>query len=497
MTLAHNPSDAASSPGAFSRRLGKSFALVVIVATAACLLLLLFLLRVANSVHQMQRDEVAIRTAHGVATAVREQYIHAAHTLIIGDRSHLDHYAEWVHKVQDGARALRPLIPEPEQWRVDRVEQSSRDMDALFTNEGVPATIAQDKVRMLRVHAMLEENVGVAATDADLLTRLVEGRMSGEHVSTTRTTYAAVLVAGVGIVLLAALSVVSTRKLRAAILRPLSALVDAATRIGAGDLSARVAVPSDGELGLVGRAFDQMAKQLSEHQRRLITIERMAAIGQLAAGIAHEINNPIAVIRGYLRTMIPEAEREELRRELRILDEEAAACQRIADDLVAYARSPEIARVEVDMGELLRETAERFQASGESKGSLIRVEADEDARLSVDPVRMRQVVQNLLRNAVQAAANGSPVDVYGHASTGGYRIRVLDRGAGIPNDMLTRIFEPFQSGRVNGTGLGLAVCTGILRAHGGQITARAREGGGSEFVVELPGTEADGSKVHA
>jgi len=485
----------AASSGTFSRRLGRSFALVVIVATAACVLLLLLLMRVANSVHQMQRDEVAIRAALGVATAVREQYIHAAHTLIVGDKSHLDHYAEWVHKVQDGTRALRPSIPEHERWRIDRVAQLSRDMDALFTSEGVAATIAQDKDRMLRAHTMLEEKVGVASADSDLLTQLVEGRMSGEHVSTTRTTYAAVLVAGVGIVLLAGLSAVSTRKLRAAILRPLSALVDAATRIGAGDLSARVAVSSDGELGLVGRAFDQMAEQLSEHQQRLISIERMAAIGQLAAGVAHEINNPIGVIRGYLRTMIPEAERDELRRELRILDEEATACQRIADDLVAYARSPEIARMEVDMRELLSETAERFQGSGESHGSPIRVEAEE-AHLLVDPVRMRQVIQNLLRNAVQAAPKESPVDIYGHAHTSRYCIRVLDRGAGIPPDMLTRIFEPFQSGRANGTGLGLAVCTGILRAHGGHISARAREGGGSEFVVELPRGEG-ASNVHA
>jgi two-component system, NtrC family, sensor kinase len=186
--------------------------------------------------------------------------------------------------------------------------------------------------------------------------------------------------------------------------------------------------------------------------------------------------------------MIPEAERDELRRELRILDEEAEACQRIADDLVAYARSPEITRAEIDIGELLSETAERFQASGESHGSPVRVKA-EGAHLCVDPVRLRQVVQNLLRNAIQSAPKGSLVDVHGHASTSGYCIRVLDRGVGIPEELLTRIFEPFQSGRVNGTGLGLAVCTGILRAHGGRISARAREGGGSEFVVELPHTQ--------
>jgi signal transduction histidine kinase len=86
---------------------------------------------------------------------------------------------------------------------------------------------------------------------------------------------------------------------------PLNSLVEAATRIGAGDLAARVSVPPKGELGVVALAFDQMAQQLSEHQVRLVAVERMAATGQLAAGVAHEINNPIGVIRGYLRTMIP------------------------------------------------------------------------------------------------------------------------------------------------------------------------------------------------
>jgi signal transduction histidine kinase len=211
----------------------------------------------------------------------------------------------------------------------------------------------------------------------------------------------------------------------------------------------------------------------------------MAAIGQLAAGVAHEINNPIGVIRGYLRTMIPEAERAELKKELEILDEEAAACQRIADDLVAYARAPEINRSEIDVGALLKATAERFEASGESKGTRVRVEAD-FVELWVDPVRFRQVMQNLFRNAVQAAPKDSVVEVYGEATADTYRVRVLDRGNGIPEELRTRIFEPFVSGRINGTGLGLAVCSGILRAHGGQIEAHARDGGGSEFIVALP-----------
>ena len=87
---------------------------------------------------------------------------------------------------------------------------------------------------------------------------------------------------------------------------------------------------------------------------------------------------------------------------------------------------------------------------------------------------------------MQAGPKGSLVEVYGEATADTYTVRVLDRGNGIPAELRTRIFEPFVSGRINGTELGLAVCSGILRAHGGEIEARPREGGGSEFIVALP-----------
>lgn len=478
-----NPVDPGA--GVLARRLGRSFARVALVATVASILLLFFLFRVANSVHNMQRDESAIRTGLGLATAVREQYIHAAHTLIVGNRSHIEHYTEWVDRVRSGARELRARVPEHERWRIDRIETFSREMDLVFHEQIVPATLAMDRARMIQAHDVLEQHVEIAARDADLVAQSVEDRMSREHVSATHVTRIAVSIAVLGILSLVLLSIVSTRNLRDAVVRPLHSLAEAATRIGTGDLAARVSVAPEGELGIVARAFDRMAEQLSDHQRRLVASERMAAIGQLAAGVAHEINNPIGVIRGYLRTMIPEAEREELRKELLILDEEAAACQRIAEDLVAYARAPEINRTESDIATLLAATAERFEASGESKGCQIRVEADH-VQLSVDGVRLRQVLLNLLRNAVQAAPKGSPIEVYGQATARAYIVRVLDRGSGVPDELRTKIFEPFLSGRVNGTGLGLAVCSGILRAHGGEISARPRDGGGSEFVVSLP-----------
>jgi two-component system, NtrC family, sensor kinase len=455
------------------------------VATVVCGLLLFFLTRVAAAVWQMQRGESAIRQGLDLAMAVREQYIHAAHTMIVGDSSHLEHYQAWVQKVHDGASVLRALVPAEQQWRVDRIQDASRAADRLFQDEIVPAVLAGDTARVRAIHQELDERAAVAATDADQVARAVEARMSHAHVDTTRVTYIAGSVALLGILLLAGLAVLSTRNLRAAVLRPLDALADAARRIGRGDFQAKVATLAEGELGLVAKAFDRMAEELLEGQRRLVANERMAAIGQLAAGVAHEINNPIAVIRGYLRTMIPEADRDDLKKELRILDDEAAACQRIADDLVTYARSPEISKTDVDMADLLRQTGERFETSGESKGFRVQIDADR-SMLHVDPVRMRQVVQNLLRNSVQASGKGSLVEVRGQVSGESYVIRVLDRGTGIPPELRPHIFEPFMSGRANGTGLGLAVCDGIARAHRGTIEARSRNEGGTEFVVTLP-----------
>jgi signal transduction histidine kinase len=433
----------------------------------------------------MQRDESAIRRGLDLATAVREQYIHAAHTVIAGDASHLDHYAEWVTKVHDGTVALTSIVPPAERWRVDRIQVLARDMDRLFRTDVVPLVLARDRGSVVDAHRRLDELASIAASDSDVVARSIEARMAGEHTDATHVTYLAATIALFGIVVLIAMSITLTRRLQTAVLRPLAALADAAHRIGSGDLTARVR--AEGELALVASAFDTMVEQLSDHQRRLVATERMAAIGQLAAGVAHEINNPIGVIRGYLRMMIPETERAEVRRELEILDEEAATCQRIADDLVAYARSPELnlALARQDMGALVEQTAARFQMSREAEGCHVSVEA-EHCDLVVDGVRVRQVVQNLLRNAVQASEKGCKVEVVGEAGNSSYLIHVLDRGSGVPNELAPRIFEPFVSGRSNGSGLGLAVSNGILRAHGGSIEMRARDGGGTEFVVRLP-----------
>ena len=160
------------------------------------------------------------------------------------------------------------------------------------------------------------------------------------------------------------------------------------------------------------------------------------------------------------------------------------SCQRIAEDLLAYARAPEVATDELDIGALLEETARRFMATDEGAHVGLEVRA-RACVIRGDAVRLRQVVANLLKNAVQAGSK--EILVAGERrSEQEYAFRVADRGVGMTVEQRARAFEPFFTARKGGTGLGLAVCQGIIRSHGGTIAVAPRNGGGSEFAVTLP-----------
>jgi len=176
---------------------------------------------------------------------------------------------------------------------------------------------------------------------------------------------------------------------------------------------------------------------------------------------------------------------ETLAEELGILDEEARHCQRIAEDLLAYARPRELSLERIELGAFIEETLRRFRESPAAGGAQLEVKTEPFA-LEADATRLRQVLHNLVLNAVQASDGPAHVEVSGRVEGGQYRIDVADRGPGVPPHDRGRIFEPFYTKRKGGSGLGLSVCQGIVRAHGGSIEACPREGGGSLFVVRLP-----------
>ncbi len=470
-----------------ARRLAAGFALVSAVALAMCVVLEVLLGTVQSSVAKMQAGEAAIRDGLALATAVREQYIHQAHMLVERNAGHMDHYPAWVQKVRTGATSLRARLPPNEHWRIDRVIANSAELDELFRNTLFPAMERPDFADVIREHHGQAERLSAGAVvQADALARSAEAGMAHEHHHAIRASRLGLAAGAFGMLLIVALSVMYTRRLKNSFLSPLAALVSAANRLGKGEFGTRVGKIGEGELQAVADACDHMIVELRARERRLLQAERMAVVGQFAAGIAHEINNPIGVIRGYLKTMKPSQPPEMLREELQILDEEAAACQRIAEDLLAFARPGEVTKSWIPVDEVLRSVVQRFLESGEANGHPIAV-ALQPARIFADAGRLRQVMSNLLRNAVQASPRLEPIDVEGALAADGclYRFCVMDQGPGVRDENKARIFEPFFSMHNGGSGLGLAVCHGIVAAHGGTISVEDRARGGAVLQVSL------------
>ncbi len=436
--------------------------------------------------------EVASRRAALLSVIAREQYIHEAHTIIVRDRSHVGHHDEWVKKLRAELEALRADVgAEEEAARLDVIHAASHDLTTLFSESILPAVDRQEWGEVIRAHERANAIVDTMTEHADALAAHFDQRAMQAEAEAERLIRIALAEAVAAGVVAAALAAVAARRLWRSFSAPLSSLDAVARRVTAGDREARVPPIAAAELAVLAEAFNRMLDALSRAEAEVVASERLAAVGRVAAGVAHEINNPIAVIRGYLKTMVQEATGPELREELVILDEEAVACQRIAEDLLVYARTPALAPRPAEASELLREAVERAEspssrraAGAESPAVVVEAEA---AMILVDPLRLRQVVVNLVNNAREASTGADPVEVRGARQGEGYRIEVLDRGGGLSGEARDRLFEPFFSTRRNGTGLGLAVCYGLVAAHGGAIRAEPRPGGGTRFVVDLPG----------
>lgn len=467
---------------AVTRAIAVGFLATAFVAVGACVTLMVLLLRVDAELDTVREDGRAVQDALVLALTVREHYVHEAHTVVVADRHQLSAHHEWIGRVHEQVAALAPRVPPTERGRLQHLSEVSEQLDQVFVREVVPAALERNGDRLAAAHARSVSLHATANQDADAVVHALEARMARARQRASQASIVALITGCVGVGAIVALALVFSLRIRSAILLPMQSLAGAARRVGAGEPVEPLSPLGRGEIARVALAFDAMVAGLRERERRLVESERMAAIGELAAGVAHEINNPVAIIRGYLKTMIEETEPGELRDELGIIDEEAAACQHIVEDLVAFARAPQLDLDEVQMARLLEDSARRFERAAAVS---VRVRA-EPATLRVDPVRARQVVANLLRNASDATPPGDEIELIGEETDAAYRVRVLDRGPGIPEALREQVFEPFRSGKAAGTGLGLAVCRSIVEAHGGSIVARDREGGGTEMRVTLP-----------
>jgi signal transduction histidine kinase len=280
------------------------------------------------------------------------------------------------------------------------------------------------------------------------------------------------------------------------LLAPIQTLTEGVKAVAAGDLTRKVEVRSDDEIGLLSREFNAMAASLARQRDELRRAERLAAVGRISAQITHEIRNPLNAI-GLNAELLQEelegsagAPREAVQL-VAAISREVDRLNGVAEEYLRFARLPRPERGRQDLGEILGSLLDFL--GPELQAARIEVQRDLGARLP--PVRgdegqLRAVFLNLLRNSREAMPGGGTVRVRTSWAEGAAVAEVSDTGGGIPPDDLTRIFEPFYSTKQRGTGLGLAFTQQVVKEHGGAIRCESEVGRGTTFTVVLP-TEAD------
>ncbi len=291
--------------------------------------------------------------------------------------------------------------------------------------------------------------------------------------------------------------------------RPVLSLLNGAIAIGKGDLSHRVAVTrSSGELIRLATEFNHMAAQLAEQhaalareteerlslERRLRHSERLAAVGRLAAGVAHEVGAPLQVIDGRAKQLLErhEAPLETRQRNLIIIRTQAERITRIVRQMLNLSRPYNLQRVRTNLRELIAEVLESMEISAARNGVKMETTCESDYLVDIDAGLILQALLNICQNAIQAMPEGGHLKVEcltdRLSKTPMVVIKISDTGPGIPPEHLEQIFDPFYTTKDvgHGTGLGLAVSSRIVQEHGGQLEAANNPAGGVGFLLRLP-----------
>ncbi len=320
-----------------------------------------------------------------------------------------------------------------------------------------------------------------------------------------------------GIFIVIAIAFAAWYLTRRNISQPIEDLIQGAMAIGSGDLSRRILVKRKDELGHLAAEFNRMAENLErardrllEETRRKLDLERqlqhsekLAAVGRLAAGLAHEVGTPLNVVSGraeYLLLELPQGDPKA--KSLQIIVEQIERIKRIIERLLGYARLHKPQMIPVHLPEVLKNVLALLDHEIRKQGITVGVGLpDLLPPVAGDPHLLQQVFLNLFLNAVDAMPEGGRLAVNAvHHSVfpvnrgdqrkdrGFIEISVSDTGVGIPPEHLPRIFDPFFTTKKpgEGTGLGLSVVYGIVRDHGGKIEVKSEVGVGTTFVVRLP-----------
>jgi two-component system NtrC family sensor kinase len=291
---------------------------------------------------------------------------------------------------------------------------------------------------------------------------------------------------------------------------PIRLLERGVRRVARGSFDDRIDLATGDEMQALAEAFNDMTErlremyanleqQVEERSRQLVRSERLAGVGFLAAGVAHEINNPLASIafcsealENRLRPLLDPSDSGDpkvVRQYVRMIQEEAFRCKAITEKLLDFSRVGDIQRVRTDLAGLIQGVVEMVRHIGKYRNKTIVFQPRVAVLADVDGQEIKQVVLNLVVNALESLDEGGTLRIELRYAEGKAEMCFADNGCGMPADILENIFEPFFTKRKGGkgTGLGLSITNRIVSQHHGEITATSPgEGRGATFTVRLP-----------
>jgi signal transduction histidine kinase len=277
----------------------------------------------------------------------------------------------------------------------------------------------------------------------------------------------------------------------------LKILARAIEKTGKGDFSALPEPSKHDEVGALIDAFNRMEddlvtrdREIAKKTEELHQSRKLASIGTLASGVAHELNNPLNNIYLAAQILTAEMKGQEMpgivRETVNDIFSQTLRVKRIVSDLLEFAREKPPAFQKLLIAPMIREVLHSLTASGEMGGVTVQASAGEDIEIRADRHLMEQVFINLFTNALHAMEGSGSLAVSASRAEGVVKIEVSDTGPGIPEKDIPRIFDPFFSTKEKGTGLGLAIVYNIIQKHYGKISVTSPPGKGTTFTLLLP-----------
>ena len=268
--------------------------------------------------------------------------------------------------------------------------------------------------------------------------------------------------------------------------RYLQPLSEGARAIANGNFNLSVSEDAPGELGILARSYNQMREQLGKLIDSRVDVERRAALGNMAAGIAHEIRNPLTTVSTTVHGLKRSEQDPERQQMFDVISSEIARVDSTIGEFLNYARPSEPDKEQVAINEILRSIKVLVATMGHEKAVVVNISGQSNLMLHIDQAHLRQILLNLALNAIEAMPDGGHLTMRAYRDNGNGVLVVADDGKGIDEDTKAKILRPFFTTKTGGSGLGLSITNQLVEANGGTMLIESEEGVGTTITIEFP-----------